>query len=392
MNLGDIALRNLKRRKSKAAFVLIGLTIGVSAVVVFISLVEALTRNINSKLEEYGANILIVPKTENLSMSYGGLSLGGVLYDMKEIREEELAKIREIENAQNVAAVGPMLLGAVEMGSRKVLLAGMDFKVTYQLRPWWKVQGSLPDKEDEGILAGAEAARVLGLGVGKPVAVNGRNLVVSGILDATGSQDDQILFTRLATAQSLLGKEGRISLAEVAALCSGCPIEDMVKQISEILPGANVMAIKQVVQGRMETLNHFRKASYGLSAIVALVGALVVLVTMMGSVRERTAEIGIFRAIGFRSSHVMKIILLEAGIVSVLAGVLGYLLGLGATKIALLFFITEGGHAGHGITVPFDPWLAGSALALAIVLGLAASVYPARVAARLDPCEALRAF
>ena len=179
--------------------------------------------------------------------------------------------------------------------------------------------------------------------------------MVSGILDGTGSQDDHILFTRLVTAQALLGKEGRISLAEVAALCSGCPIEEMVKQISEILPGANVMAIKQVVQGRMETLNHFRKASYGLSAIVALVGALVVLVTMMGSVRERTAEIGIFRAIGFRSNHVMKIILLEAGIVSVLAGVLGYLLGLGATKIALLFFITEGGQPVTASRSPLIP-------------------------------------
>jgi putative ABC transport system permease protein len=390
MNLGDIALRNLRRRKSKAAFVLIGLTIGVSAVVVFVSLVEALTQNINSKLEEYGANILIVPKTENLSMSYGGLSLGGVLFDMKEIHEEELAKIREIENSQNVAAVGPMLLGAVEIGNRKALLAGMDFKVVYQLRPWWKFEGRLPEKGEEGILAGAEAARVLGLGVGKIVAMNGRKLMVSAILETTGSQDDQILFTQLATAQSILHKEGRISLAEVAALCAGCPIEEMVKQISAILPGANVMAIKQVVEGRMETLNHFRKASYGLSAIVALVGALVVLVTMMGSVRERTAEIGIFRAIGFRSSHIMKIILLEAGLVSVLAGVLGYLLGLGATKIALLFFAGGSAHAGHGIAVPLDPWLAGAALALALVLGLAASFYPARVAARMDPCEALR--
>ena len=392
MNLGDIALRNLRRRKSKAAFVLIGLTIGVSAVVMFISLVEALTQNINSKLEEYGANILIVPKTENLSMSYGGLSLGGVLFDMKEIHEEELAKIREIENAQNVAAVGPMLLGAVDIGGRKALLAGMDFKVIYQLRPWWKFEGSLPDKGQEGVLAGAEAARVLGLGLGKTVAMNGRNLVVSGVLESTGSQDDHILFTQLATAQSILHKEGRISLAEVAALCAGCPIEEMVKQISEILPGANVMAIKQVVEGRMETLNHFRKASYGISAIVALVGALVVLVTMMGSVRERTAEIGVFRAIGFRSGHIMKIVLLEAGIVSVLAGVLGYLLGIGATKIALIFFAGEGAHAGHGATVPLDPWLAGAAMALAIVLGLAASFYPARMAARLDPFDALRAL
>ncbi len=88
----------------------------------------------------------------------------------------------------------------------------------------------------------------------------------------------------------------------------------------------------------------------------------------------------------------MKIILLEAGIVSVLAGVLGYLLGLGATKIALLFYAAGGGHGSHGIAVPVDPWLAGAALALAIVLGLAASFYPARVAARLDPCEALRAL
>ncbi|MFZ4438006.1 MAG: ABC transporter permease [Syntrophales bacterium] len=390
MNLWDIALKNLRRRKSKAAFVLVGLTIGVSAVVLFISLAEALTQNINSKLEEYGANILIVPKTENLSMSYGGISLGGVLIEMQEIHEEELEKIREIPNAKNVAALGPMLLGAVEIGSRKALLAGMDFQVASQLRPWWKVQGKLPDEEE--VLAGAEAARFLGLGVGKPVAVNGRSLVVSGILDATGSQDDQILFTHLATAQTILRKEGRISMAEVAALCSGCPIEEMVRQISEILPGANVMAIKQVVEGRMETLNQFRKASYGLSAIVVLVGALVVLVTMMGSVRERTAEIGIFRAIGFRSSHIMKIILLEAGIVSVLAGVLGYLLGLGATKIALLFFTSGGGHSGHGIALPVDPWLAGAALVLAIVLGLTASFYPARVAARLDPCEALRSL
>ena len=385
MTLKDIALRNLRRRKSKAAFVLVGLMIGVSAVVAFISLVEALTQDINQKLEEYGANILIVPKTENLSLTYGGLSLGGVLFEMQEIQQKDLAKIKFIKNAANVAAVGPMLLGGIEVGERKVLLAGMDFKVSPLLRPWWKIQGAIPEKD--GVLAGAEAARLLGLGQGKPIKVNGRDLMVSGVLDSTGSQDDQIIFTRLDTAQSILGKEGRISMAEVAALCSGCPIEEMVKQISEILPGANVMAIKQVVEGRMETLDHFRKASYLLSAVVAMVGGLVVLVTMMGSVRERTAEIGIFRAIGYRRSHVMKIILMEAGIVSALAGLLGYLAGLGVTKLALPFLTTS-----QSAAVPLDPILAGAALALALVLGLAASLYPALLAARLDPNEALRAL
>ncbi len=385
MTLKDIALRNLRRRKSKAAFILLGLMIGVSSVVAFMSLVDALTMDINHKLEEYGANILIVPKTENLSLSYGGLSLGGVSFEMQEIRQKELEKIRWIKNAANVAAVGPMVLGAVGVDGHKVLLAGMDFKAFQFLRPWWKVQGEVPDKD--GVLVGAEAARILKLARGTRLEVKGRELLVSGILDSTGSQDDQILFTRLDTAQAIMGKEGRISMAEVAALCSGCPIEEMVKQISEILPGANVMAIKQVVQSRMETLDHFRKASYALSAIVALVGGLVVLVTMMGSVRERTAEIGIFRAIGFRRSHVMSIILWEAGIISALAGVLGYFAGLGATKVALPFFT-----ASHGVAVPLDPILAGGALALALILGLAASIYPALLAAKMDPNEALRAL
>lgn len=362
---------------------LVGLMIGVSAVVAFISLVEALTQDINHKLEEYGANILIVPKTENLSLTYGGLSLGGVSFDMQEIRQEDLGKIANIKNSKNVAAVGPMLIGGIDAKDHKVLLAGMDFKVYQALRPWWNIQGAVPEKD--GVLVGAEASRILDLRQGKRLRVNGRELMVSGVLDPTGSQDDQILFTRLGTAQSLLGKTGRISMAEVAALCSGCPIDEMVKQISEILPGANVMAIKQVVKGRMETLDHFRRGSYLLSAVVALVGGLVVLVTMMGSVRERTSEIGIFRAIGYRKGHIMRIVLLEAGIVSALAGVLGYLTGIGITKLSLPFLTTS-----HSVAVPIDPLLAGAAFVLALGLGLAASLYPALLAARLDPNEALR--
>ncbi len=385
MTLKHISLKNLLRRKGKAFFVLAGLVIGVSTVVGIISFVEATTSDINHKLEKYGANILIVPKTENLTLTYGGLSLGGVSFEMQEIRQEELARVNSIKNARNIAALGPLVLGVANVDSHKVLVAGVDFKVSGILKPWWQLQGKEPD--ENGVILGAEAARILNLGPGDRLQIKGRDFAVSGILLPTGSQDDQLIFTRLSTAQSLFDKDGRVSMAEVAALCQDCPIEAMVKQISDALPGAKVMAIQQVVKGRMEALGQFKKFSYGISGVILLIGSLVVLVTMMGSVRERTDEIGIFRAIGFRRRHIMEIVFVEAAIVSGLAGILGYLLGWGVTKAAVLFFIE--GHSGF---VPFNLELATGAFILALLLGLVSSAYPAIIASRLDPTEALRAL
>lgn len=385
MTLKHISVKNLLRRKGKAFFVLAGLVIGVSTVVGIISFVEATTSDINHKLEKYGANILIVPKTENLTLTYGGLSLGGVSFEMQEIRQEELARVNSIKNARNIAALGPLVLGVANVDSHKVLVAGVDFKVSGILKPWWQLQGKEPD--ENGVILGAEAARILNLGTGDHLQIKGRGFAVSGILLPTGSQDDQLVFTRLSTAQSLFDKDGRVSMAEVAALCQDCPIEAMVKQISDAVPGAKVMAIQQVVKGRMEALGQFKKFSYGISGVILLIGSLVVLVTMMGSVRERTDEIGIFRAIGFRRRHIMEIVFVEAAIVSGLAGILGYLLGWGVTKAAVLFFIE--GHSGF---VPFNLELATGAFILALLLGLVSSAYPAIIASRLDPTEALRAL
>ena len=385
MNLNAISIKNLLRRKGKAAFVLAGLVIGVSTVVGIISYIEAMTQEINHKLEKFGANILVVPKTESLALSYGGLSLGGVSFEMEEIQQADLGRVSTIKNAANIAALGPLVLGVANVSDRKVLMAGVDFKAAGILKPWWKVQGNMPNTGE--IMLGAEAARVLNLKAGDRLNVNGNDLSVSGVLKPTGSQDDQLIFTRLDPAQSIFDKQGRVSMAEVAALCKDCPIEDMVKQISDALPGAKVMAIQQVVKSRMETLGQLKKFSYGISGIILLIGSLVVLVTMMGSVRERTDEIGIFRAIGYRKRHIMNIVFMEAAIVSGMAGITGYLLGFGATKTALTLFSES-----HSGSVPFSPELAASAVLIALAVGLISSAYPAFMAARLDPNEALRAL
>ena len=385
MTLTEIAIKNMSRRKAKAAFILAGLMIGVATVVALISFTRAMTAEINNKLEKYGANILAVPKTDNLQLTYGGLSLGGISFEMQEINQADLAGIGKIKNAANVAAMGPMVLGGINIGEKRVLLAGVDFEASLILKPWWKINGRTPGSSE--IVVGNEAARILDTTKNRKITINGTPYTVSGVLDATGSQDDHLIFSRVDTAQSILNKEGLISMVEIAALCTACPITEMVRQISEVLPGARVMAIQQVVKGRMETLQRFKKFSYGTSAVVLLVGSLVVLVTMMGSVRERTGEIGIFRAIGFRRSHIMKIIFIEAFLISAMAGLLGYAAGFGGTWVIFRFFM-ENSTAG----VPLSTALFGGSLALSIIIGMLASAYPALMAARLDPNEALHSL
>lgn len=385
MTLTEIAVKNMSRRKAKAAFILAGLMIGVATVVALISFTRIMTADINMKLEKYGANILAVPKTDNLPLTYGGLSLGGISFEMQEINQKDLAAIGNIKNAANVTAVGPVVLGGVNIGNKRVLLAGVDFEAALILKPWWRVQGRTPDPNE--IIIGSEAARVLGMARNDRLTLEGIDYRVSGILEPTGSQDDHLIFSRIPAAQKILNKAGLISMVEVAALCNACPITEMVRQISGALPSARVMAIQQVVKGRMETLHRFKKFSYGTSAVVLLVGSLVVLVTMMGSVRERTGEIGIFRAIGFRRSHIMRIIFIEAALISALAGLLGYLAGYGGTWAFFQFFMEK-----SSVGVTLNMALFGGSVALAIALGLLASAYPALMAARLDPNEALHSL
>ncbi len=385
MKLTDIAVKNLVRRKAKAAFIMAGLVTGVATIVAVIGFVKTMTAEINHKMERFGANILILPRTEDLSLTYGGISLGGVSFEIEQIQHADIAKIATIKNAGNIAALGPVVLGAVKAGEKQVLLAGVDFSSTPILKPWWQISGEKPGID--GVLAGSDTARVMGLKIGEPIRVNGKQFVIAGILKPTGSQDDHLLFAHLPVAQSILNKTGRISMVEVAALCSACPIEEMVRQISNALPDARVMAIQKVVKGRMDTLSRFKNFSFGMSIVVILVGSLVVLVTMMSSVRERTEEIGIFRAIGFRKKHVMAIIFSEAAMISGPAGLIGYLLGTLAIAVVFRFFTTINISAIH-----LDPLLLLMAVLISTFVGMAASVYPAIMAARLDPNTALRSL
>ncbi len=386
MRISTISINNLKIRKGKALFVLIGLSLAVATVVGVISIATAIRIDLDRKLDEVGANILISPKTEGLTLNYGGIVIPGVSYEMKELTVGDVAKIRTIKNKKNINIVSPKLVGSAEVEGKKAVLVGVLFDQEVKLKKWWEIKGNAPKREEE-VLLGSEVAKKFGKRVGDTVSISENSYIVSGILKEAGSQDDGVIFLDLKEVQDMLKKPGKVSLVEVAAWCFDCPIEEIVRQLKGKLPQAKISALKQVVTSKMTTLEIYERFAFILSFLLLLIGSLIVLITMMSSVAERTKEIGVFRAIGFRQSHIMKIILLEAFILSLTSGLVGYLFGMGGVLLLAPRLAN--------IEAPLSPLLLSPkllllALLISVFVGLASSIYPARRASQLEPTEALR--
>lgn len=411
MRLKDIAIENIKRRKSKVLFLILGMMIGIATIVTIYNVTVQAQADIERKIDEFGANIMIIPKSNTLSMTYGGITIPGTNYDICEIQEKELDNIWTIKNTENLSIVSPKLLGATEVNGEIILIVGADLSTEVKLKKWWQftekssieidrvkvkspidpsrfmVKTVIKGLKENDVLVGSKVAAKLGLKIGDSVICkrNGesKEVTVKAIIKETGSQDDSIIFMNLDTAQSLLEKEGKISLVEVAALCAGCPVEEMAAQINGAIPNGNATPIKQVVEQKMQTIREISQFGFILGIIIVLIGSLIVFTTMTASVNERQREIGIFRAIGFRRTHIMKIIFTETTILSLLSGLIGYLFGIGSSM--LFNWILE-----NSKLFVFDPVILIVSIVVSVCVGLCATIYPALHAAKIDPSVALR--
>ncbi|RJQ54965.1 MAG: FtsX-like permease family protein [Actinobacteria bacterium] len=385
MRLISISLSNLKRRKGRTVFQILGLLVAVAAVVALFGVTTAMRADLEKKIDEFGTNIVVVPKANDLSLSYGGVTLPNPEAKSRYLSEADAKAIRTIKDKESINIVAPKLLGAVRAGKGNVLLVGARLGDELRIKKWWKLRGRAPASADE-VIAGANAAAKLGLAPGDSLSLKGRTFRVAAVLRPTGSSEDDLVFADLKKTQSLLGFPGKVSMIEVAAWCTSCPIERIVAQTSYKLPNAKVTAVKQAAAARKTTVDLVTKFSLGIAAAVLAVGALIVFTTTMASVSERTREIGVLRAIGYRQLHIMRVFFFEMILLSVVAGAIGFVAGTaGASLLAPRL-------AGSAVAVPWDPLVAVAAVLVSYVLGVTASWYPARRASRLDPVEALRSL
>ena len=386
MTIFTLPLRHVRVKWLRAVLLIAIFTIGLASMSGLYHVSTIVADSMEKKLLSFGANILVTPRHETLRISYGGYSLGDVMLDEQPIRlDTALQAIDSIALRKNVAIVAPKMLAMRRISGQTAALIGVKWEEELQLKGYWEVEGSFPDAGGpDAALAGATAARKLGLAPGQGVEVGSRRLQISGVLRPTGSDDDAVVFIPLALAQELAAKEGQASFLEVAALCSGCPIEDIVRQLQAALPDTEVRALAQVAESRMYAVHFAQNLAFSVSMVILVTACAMLVMSMLSSVAERRREIGIMRAVGFSRAKVFTVFASEAVGLGLVSGVLAH-----AAGRLLTAYVLRQLHLAEDVPLTFQGVPLLVLVLLAVLTAAAAAAFPAWKASLVEPAEAL---
>jgi len=407
MTFFQIALNNLRRRKKKALLALVALTLGAAALVAVFSLVGEMENEINRQLTELGANVVITADTGSLSFSYGGIIIPELHYDAEELTVADLELLYALPDWPAVLAVSPKLVGIAAVNGVDLAIVGGSLEAEYAVKPWLHLhveeeEGAeheeenptgmrrpdeiAPDLSNREVVIGKIAAERLEIKEEELIDIGGTEFLVVGILSPNGGSEDNQVFMNYEAAELLLGKAGSLTVIELAVDFSRVTEERMLGQLETALPQARATSVRQAIIGRNELVGTISRYGFSAALLIFFSGVFLVGLNIYTAVRERTREIGIFRAIGFRGAHIFRIICTEGLLLSALGGLIGYHAGLlAAYQIWPLF-------SGHDPVVVWDPLLLALTVLITAITGVLATMLPARFAAAIDPAEALRFF
>jgi putative ABC transport system permease protein len=397
VELVQLAMSRIAAARLRAILTMLGVIIGVGSIVALVSVAQGATSGITNRIASLGTNLLTV--------NPGSSTQGFVRQGAGSATTLTLADAQAIAGVTGVAGVAP------QVSAQAVVVAGKENTTTsivgttaafLPIRTYEVWQGAFltnvaNDQSLRVAVLGATTADDLGLGasaIGTDILVNGIPFRVVGILQAKGSsgigsQDDQVIIP-ISTAQRYFvsGTTVRSIAVSVDSASDITATQARITTLLEIRHGTNGTNDDFNIANQAQLLDTFSSVTglltlllAGIASISLVVGGIGIMNIMLVSVRERTREIGIRKAVGARGTDILLQFLVEALVLSLAGGLIGIALGVAASAVIAAL-------AGWGFS--FSPLTVVVAVGFSLAVGVIFGVWPARQAARLDPITALR--
>ncbi len=397
-----LVLSELTQRK-RLLTSLLGIVLAVGIIVAVSNISIYSEKAVSRELDALGANILILPLNTTVANYYSADLQAGEL-------PEEYVTLLASSSLEGLDNLSPKLSIPANVGTTKVILTGILPKNEFQSKASWqgagifsrpKICGNVNDifgltpkpketlvrrrvietLEPNEALVGADIARQLKINVDQEIAMLDKPFKVAAILPQTGTVDDSRIFAHLHTVQGLANKGEVVNAIEVIGCCDQV-MKGLISKLNALLPDTQIVTIAQIMDTQIKTNQLMKNLSALFFVIMTGMGGASIANDMYHNVNERKKEIGTLMALGATSSTVLKLFLFKALLLGVIGGFIGFLLG---SLIAVIL-----GPWLAGVVVLPMPYLLLGALLITPLVTLLASYFPARYAARLDPCTSLK--
>lgn len=397
------AVGNLRHRKLRSLLTVIGIFIGIAAVVALISLSQGMQEAIGNVFSGLGSDrVIISPK--------GNFGPPGSETGSTRLTEDDLNIILKTRGVSASAGMLSRILPTEFNDQIKYpIVAGIPtdegIDVFTAIKSFEVIEGRMIKKGEKGkAVVGYELTKESGgtfkkpVKIGKKIKIEGVEFEVIGVRRAIGNSlfDTQVIIS-LDDLRELTGIEKELSLIHAISnedITPAILAESITKNLrkSRGVREGNEDFDAQTSEQLQETvniiLNVVQAIIVGIAAISLLVGAIGIMNTMYTSVIERTNEIGIMKSIGAKNSDVLIIFLIESGLLGLIGGVMGVIVGATLAKLVELTAFAIWGTP--LISAQFSFWLIGGALLFSFLLGSGSGIFPAMQASKMRPVNALR--
>jgi putative ABC transport system permease protein len=370
MTFFTVVVRGLTRRPVRTGLTLLGISIGIAAVVALVGISRGFNRSWEAGMKARGTDVVV---------SNMGSSL---------IPKPFSASVRDrIAHLPHVAATCAILVDLMSVENAEMMMVSA--------REWdgfaWKnlklISGRMPrDPAEPAVVLGRTAADVLKKKVGDPIQIETRELSVVGIVDGNAWVENGSVILSLPLFQEITGNQGKINIIDISVTpsTSAKDVELLCEQINQLVPeGRAVMASEHI--SNSEAYRMVKAMSWGTSLLAVLVGVLGVMNTMLMNVFERTQEICVLLALGWKRGRIVRMVLWESALLGLLGGLVGVLIGAIGVKVL------GATPAIRGLLEPDTSiGLLAISVAIAVAVGVISGLYPAWRSSRLTPSRALQ--